>query len=589
VSGVDTEFELPPELEDDGSLADLEDNVPGSDMRCSDWWDRLRRGQSPVAMEKLPLFGDRGETAVQALKMLKVADLPGTPTMAEAGGDWFFDITRALFGSVNPETGMRSIREIFVLISKKNSKTSYSALLMLVALLLNTRPGAKFFFIAPVQDTADLAFSQASGAIDLDPVLQKKLHVKHHLKEIEHRVTGAVLKIVTFDPKTTTGIKVSGGVMIDEIHVIAKMGQKANSALGQIIGGMLPFPEAFCLYTTTQADEPPQGVFASKLREAREMRDGLRTGRLLPILYEFPEKLQRSEAQLWKDPRFWKFITPNMGRSIRLPDLIEAFKTAQEDGEQEFRRWCSQHLNIQIGIAIHAHAWAGTRYWEQQGTVVELKGLAGLQYLIANSEVITAGVDGGGLDDMLGLALLGRRKDGKWLLWTRAWIQEDVLDLRKSESARFRDFERDGDLVICKLPGEDVVQVADIIEKVEKARLLDKIGVDQAGIAAIVQEIVDRKIAIERIVGVPQGWKLVGAIKTTERKLKSGDLFHGGTRLMAYSAGNAKAVPRGNAMMIDKQTCGTAKIDPLMATFNAVTLMTMDPKPLRKEFQVMVY
>ena len=61
-----------------------------------------------------------------------------------------------------------------------------------------------------------------------------------------------------------------------------------------------------------------------------------------------------------------------------------------------------------------------------------------------------------------------------------------------------------------------------------------------------------------------------GAIKTVERKLADKTLVHGGQRLMAWAVGNARVEPRGNAVVITKQASRTAKIDPLMAVFNAV-------------------
>jgi len=82
------------------------------------------------------------------------------------------------------------------------------------------------------------------------------------------------------------------------------------------------------------------------------------------------------------------------------------------------------------------------------------------------------------------------------------------------------------------------------------------------------------------IVGITQGYKLNGTIKTAERKLAEGTLWHGGNELMNWCVGNAKVEPRGNAILITKQASGTAKIDPLMALFNAVALLSLNPESM---------
>jgi len=75
------------------------------------------------------------------------------------------------------------------------------------------------------------------------------------------------------------------------------------------------------------------------------------------------------------------------------------------------------------------------------------------------------------------------------------------------------------------------------------------------------------------IVPVSQGYKLTGAVKTTERKLADGTLIHSALPLMSWCVGNAKTEMRGNATLITKAASGVAKIDPLVATFSAVHLM----------------
>ncbi|KKL55128.1 hypothetical protein LCGC14_2258490, partial [marine sediment metagenome] len=49
---------------------------------------------------------------------------------------------------------------------------------------------------------------------------------------------------------------------------------------------------------------------------------------------------------------------------------------------------------------------------------------------------------------------------------TRRKFQEDLLNLRKDIAERLRDFEKDGDLVICKEPTQDIEELADLIKQV---------------------------------------------------------------------------------------------------------------------------
>jgi phage terminase large subunit-like protein len=551
----------------------------GWDLSRKDWAARLKAGQS--LLPDLPLLDtEAGDRAVAVLNKLRLADVPGSPYLTEAAGDWFRDIVRALFGSLDPVTKDRAIREVFLLVAKKSSKTTYGALLMLTALLLNKRPNAPFMMVAPVHDVSDIAFAAAAGAISLDPVLSKKLHVRQHLKTIIHRETRASLQIMTFDPATLTGQKCAG-VLIDELHVVAKMA-KASSAIRQLRGGMLPFPEAFMVFITTQSEEAPSGVFRAELMKARAIRDGTQQAAMLPVLYEFPQAMQADPAA-WRNPANWHMVTPNAGRSVTIARLVEEFDVAQATGEEELRVWASQHLNVEIGLALHSDRWAGADFWEPQA-----RPAYSLDELLARSEVVDIGIDGGGLDDLLGFAVVGRDVETReWRVWTHAWAHPSVLKRHKKESERFRDFARDGDLTLVEAIGEDVSEVAAIVAHIEKSGKLDKIGVDPAGIGGVLDEIVKAKVPQDKVVGITQGWKMTGAIKTSERKLAEGVLVHGGQRMMNWCVGNAKVEPRGNAIIITKQGAGNAKIDPLLAMFNAVTLMALNPASPQKEYQLL--
>lgn len=553
------------------------------DLSCRDWWERIQAGRLPIA--DLPLWTPQAERAAAILGRLRLADVPGTPTLAEAGGEWFQDVARNMFGSVNPENGNREIRDLFALVPKKNAKTTFGALGMVTATLLNQRPRATFIMTAPVQDTAQLAFDAAAGAIELDAVLSAKFHIRHHLKTIIHRETKASLEIMTFDPAVLTGVKVSGGALIDELHECAKKA-KASKALRQIRGGMVPFPEAFLWFITTQSDEQPVGVFADELQKARDIRDGKRVGKMLPVLFEFTKELQESKDQQWKDPQLWPLLNPNIGRAMTLERMVEEFDDAVGTSEAELRSWASQHLNVQIGVALHQGSWAGAEFWEQQAD-----NRLTLDGMIRRCDAIAVGIDGGGLDDLLGLSFCGRDKHTKRkLLVSMAFAHPKALKRRKSQEARYEDFIADGHLVVGSEEEEgatDLRDMAVMVKKVAKARLLAGIGVDPSGLGTVLDALAAEKIDAELIIGIRQGWQLTGTCKVFERWLADGLLTHDGSRLMDWCVGNAKVEASKNALYVTKAASGVGKIDPLMAAMNAVELMSRNPEPQNKKLVLM--
>jgi len=541
---------------------------------CPDWERRILAHESLIPF--LPLFPAEAERALQVFRELQVIDVAGSPKMGAICRPWLTDFVGSVFGAYDPDCGRRLITEFFMLISKKNAKSTTAAGIMLTALILNWRQSAEFLILAPTIEIANNSFYPARDMVRADDELSALMQVQDHLRTITHRNSGATLKVVAADNETVSGKKATG-VLIDELWLLGKR-SNAENMLREATGGLASRPEGFTIFLSTQSDEPPVGVFRQKLQYARGVRDGrIDDKRFLPVLYEFPQALLKEKQERNKD--FFYVTNPNLGASVDAEFLARELQKAENDGEDSMRGFLAKHLNVEIGLALKSDRWAGADFWES----CAVESLS-FEDLLKRSEIIVVGIDGGGLDDMLGMAALGRDAETRdWLHWAHAWIHPIVLERRKIDAPLFRDFERDGDLTIVANIGEDVEEAADYVRRAEDAGVLDKIGVDQAGIGAIIDAIVDREIEQDRIVGIPQGWRLVGAIKTAERRCAERALKHGGRRLMAWCVGNARVEPRGNAVIITKQAAGSAKIDPLMATFNAVALMSMNPQP-KKSF-----
>lgn len=544
---------------------------------CLDWEKRLIAKQSLIPFK--PLFPSEARSALAVFNELRIVDAPGSPFMGDMARPWVKDFVGAIFGAYDVELGKRYITEFLLLISKKNGKSSTAAMIMLTALIRNWRESAEFLILAPTVEIANNSYYPARDAVRRDPELSTLFHVQDHVRTITHRKNGASLKIIAAENEAVSGKKATG-VLIDELWLFGKR-PEAENMLREATGGLASRPEGFTIYLSTQSDTTPAGIWRQKLHYARGVRDGrIVDNRFLPVLYEFPVAMvERKEYLLNKN---FYITNPNLELSVSQDFLDHELAKSKEGGGKSMQGFLAKHLNIEIGLNLMSDNWVGAEFWKVQ-TIPAFT----LEDLLEACEVVDVGIDGGGLDDLLGLAVLGRTASKRWMLWTHAWAHPSVMQRRQDIAPRLRDFEGQGDLTVVERIGDDVDAVANIVSTIEKRGLLDKVGCDPSGIGAILDALVAVDIPQEKVVGITQGWRMHAAIKTAERKLADRTLVHGGQELMTWCVGNAKVVPVGNAIVITKQASGTAKIDPLMASFNAVNLMALNPLPSQPKFQVL--
>lgn len=536
---------------------------------CPDWASRIVEARSLIP--DLPLFDEEADRALRIFKRLRVPDLVGTPTYGEICGQWVFDLVRAIFGAYDPVAQRRMIREFFLLIPKKNGKSSTAAAIMVTAAIVNRRPAAELLLIAPTKKIADIAYKQAAGIIRLDPELMKVFHLQTHQRTITSYITDAEILIKAADAEVITGSKATF-ILIDETHVFASKA-KAADIFVEIRGSLAARRDGFLLQITTQSKDPPAGVFKAELNIARDVRDGHLQLPLLPILYELPRAIVDDNG--WRDPAAWPLVNPNLNRSVDERFLADELLKANREGPHQLALIASQHFNVEVGLALINDRWRGADYWEGAADPTLT-----LDELLARSEVVTFGGDGGGLDDLLGCSVIGREKGTRhWLVWNHAWAHEKVLELRQDIAPKLLDFEREGSLTICNVP-DDIAGLGEIFTKVLDSGLLpekDAVGLDPNNIGAIIEVLTACGMTDKMLRRLLQGPALSPAWWGLERKLADGTVRHCGLGLMNWSVGNAKVERRGNGILITKQLSGTAKIDPLIATAEAAILMSWNP------------
>jgi phage terminase large subunit-like protein len=566
---------------------------------CLDWEERLLAGQSLVP--ELPLFEGEVELAIRIFNRLKLPDLAGQPTRGQVCGPYLYPIISAIFGSLDPETQQRHIREFFMMIPKGNDKTGSAATIAVLWALMNKKPNAELVIIAPSKTIADRGFEYAAGIIKADSELAKVFKPPNvHQRVIERHLIGSSISVVAADTGAATGGKQTVTI-VDETHELSR-NSKASALMTEIRGAYAKSKDGFLLQITTQSKTEPSGMFKAELDKARGVRDGKLSLPILPILYELPKHLQKDGG--WKDRKLWPAVNPNWGRSVDPAYLEAQLISAESEGDAALALFASQHFNVEVGVGVGIDGWAGALFWAQS-VHPELSRQAmqeaypdapekripwlQLNALIERSEVLTIGVDGGGLDDLLGMAVIGREKEtGNWLWWSHAAAAPIAIQRHKANIPHYNDFGNDGDLTVAEL-SKDLDVLEDLIETCEASGKLATISVDPSCVDDLEALCARHEITEEngRFVGERQGTGLMKAIKTAERKLASKRLFHCGHPLMNWCAGNAKVRLTSAAMLIERSVSGKDKIDPLVAGFNAIMGMTADPQIADSEPEIL--
>lgn len=524
---------------------------------CLDWAERLKRGQLPISERLLPLKGASAERWSKVYNRLRLADVEGQPTLGSLPNTaWIDTIGRALWGG-------SQIREAMILVSKKNSKSSHGALMTLAAMLALQIPHHRFTVLAPTVSIAQFTFDQIVGAIQADPVVQSRCHLRVHDKQVEHLVTRAKIVVKAAALSTVTGLK--GSVLVDELHVWGNManGKKLRQ---QLKGALAASPHARGIYITTQSDEPPAGLFESMLKYARAVRDGrIADPSFLPVLFEpWPE------CDPWTDPATWPALLPSYPHVAGEDFYKGVISEANADGRESVSKAKSQYFNIEISRGEGATGWDVAQGLAENAMELDLETLLDI------CDRVAVGIDLGGGQDLTALSAVGT-VGTTYYVWTRVWLTKKGLnsDVNKRSRSRFDSFIDDGDMKIVP-PGADLQQAVSLCEQVRESGKLAGIGIDPASAGDLADALETAGFEQDEpggYFGVGQtAFRLAPAVRTLDRAAEQNRLVAAEQEVLFWCARNVQISYKGNAPSITKDMAHD-KIDCVMSTLDAVTVL----------------
>jgi phage terminase large subunit-like protein len=312
-------------------------------------------------------------------------------------------------------------------------------------------------------------------------------------------------------------------------------------------------------------------LWKEEITKARAIRDGsLDVEGYAPILFEPPAEFT-SSLEAASDPAMWAMVNPSLGFSVSDRWLRTSFREAVATGETETRRWLSQHANVEVSaFTAVADAWPGAHVWH-----VGRDETLSWSRILEGADQVVIGIDGGGMDDLLGVCLLGAFGD-TWTAAVHTFINPVVLQRRQSIASLLQDFADAGHLTIMDdTDGLDpLYALIDSVVQVRGYELL--IAADPSGVMQEAGRHMTESLGIKRdkLLAVRQGWGLRPGYQALDRRLRAGTFKHAGQPVLDWCVANARV----DGGLVTKKISGDAKIDALVSLATAsIGMMELPP------------
>lgn len=249
---------------------------------------------------------------------------------------WQKALISCLFGFHHKETKRRQYKELFLFVSRKNSKSCLNAAIILYILLFSKEAAQEVYSVATDRQQSKIIWDYAKQMIATSPLLKKHFQIK--VNEI-CQVNG-FNKFVPLSKNSGSMDGLSPSVMaLDELHAI-----KDRNLYDVVKGGMYSRAESLTLIMSTGGYIEQDSIFDSKYQEYISIINGYTDGKykdetVLPLLYELDNKSEIADETMWMK------ANPNLGVSKSIDMLRQEVQRAKLN-EKTLRDILVKQFNI---------------------------------------------------------------------------------------------------------------------------------------------------------------------------------------------------------------------------------------------------
>lgn len=337
------------------------------------------------------------------------------------------------------DTGLRVARDIFIMVARKNAKTSLIAKLSLYLLLCDGEESALIGNVASSRDQARILFEAAQQyAKTIDPNGDVMKHYRNYLKV---PTTNNELKVFSSDSSNMDGYRFSPIAIADEVH------SYKDNGLIAVLRSSFGASKQSCLFQITTAGFLLEGYPCFETyKMSMEILAGVKQqDSFFPFLYIL------DPDDDWEDEENWEKCNPSIDVVVSRDYLRQQRELAKNDKTQEtaiktknFNLFCQS-----------------SQVWIPQTEIVKCMQPVNLEDFAGCSAYM--GVDLSSTNDMTALSVM-IPKDGKYYFKTFTFLPNDVLQNHPNKEL-YRHFKEEGSLTLT--PG-NIVDYDYIINMIAK-------------------------------------------------------------------------------------------------------------------------
>lgn len=325
---------------------------------------------------------------------------------------WQKAFLAATFGFVHKIDGTRKYREAFLVVARKNGKSTLSSGICLYLQVADGEGGSEVYAVATKEQQAKIVWSESKRMVKKSPALSKR--IKTLVKELTADFNDSVFKPVGSDSDTLDGLNVHGA-SLDEIHA-----WKDKNLYDVIVDGTSAREQPLILMITT-AGTVRESVYDMKYDEAEMLlnglddKDGYKDDRFLPVIYELDKREE------WTDKTKWSKANPGLG-TIKKVDNLETKVNKAKANSLLVSNLLTKDFNIR---ETSSEAWLTFEQLNNKATydIERLKPSYGI-----------GGCDLSSTTDLTAAKVIFMVPDDPYIYVKQMyWLPEDLLEKRSAE------------------------------------------------------------------------------------------------------------------------------------------------------------